>query len=144
MTLASPWWPCNLVFVLTHALLLLASSCYVYGGDRRGGRGFCSFVLPSVAFGKVQIGPNSATSAQMPDTCPAALSDRINWYSVDSRLQSLERKTMSSLYCNVPSTCMRRVSNHNNKTPLRKICRAKSFWTSQSIFSLWFYKYFFL
>lgn len=40
----------------------------------------------------VQIGPSSAASAQTPDTCPAALSDRINWYSVDFRLQSLEGK----------------------------------------------------
>lgn len=50
----------------------------MYGGDRGGGKDFCSSVLPSAVSGMVQIGPNSATSAQMPDTCLAALSDPIN------------------------------------------------------------------
>lgn len=99
----------------------------MYGGDRGGGRDFCSSVLPSAVSGTVQIGPSSATSAQMPDTCLAALSDPINWYCMDFSLQSLERKTMPSLYCKVPSTHTREVSNHNNKTPREKIADLKAF-----------------
>lgn len=94
----------------------------MYGGDRGGGRGFCSSVLPSAVSGMVQIGPNSATSAQMPDTCLAALSDPINCYCVDFSL-----KTMPSLYCKVPSTYTRKVSNHNNKTPREKIADLKAY-----------------